>query len=168
MPVSIDDFRAVMSRWTSGVTVVTTRSGEHVHGMVASSFTAVSTDPLTILFCADHRTRTYPLVKESGIFAVNVLASAQEDTFRVFAGQKGDPDASRFGGESPAVAVTGAPILPHSLAWLDCRVVAAHPGGRTHTIFVGEVLAVGLSDVDDEPPLVYFKRKVRHLVDASD
>ena len=64
-----------------------------------------------------------------------------------------------------ATAVSGAPILARSLAWLDCRVAAAYPGGKTHTIFVGEVLGAGLGDGegDEGAPLVYSQRQVRRL-----
>lgn len=157
-----------MSRWTSGVTVITARHGEQNHGMVASSFSSVSTDPVTVLFCADHGTRTYPLVKESGIFAVNILAASQEGTFWTFAGRKGNPQADRFEREQTFTATTGAPILEACTAWFDCRVIAEYPGGNTHSIFVGEVLDAGFGKGEHEPPLVYYRRKVRHLADAED
>ncbi|MBI3969819.1 MAG: flavin reductase [Chloroflexi bacterium] len=163
MSVSIDDFRAAMSRWTSGITVITVRHDDVTHGMVASSFAGVSTDPVTVLFCADHATRTYPLLKKSGAFVVNILAEDQAETFRVFAGQKGERDASKFEGEEVITAATGAPILAKSLAWFDCHIVAEHPGGNTHSIFVGEVVASDLGAGADHPPLVYFRRKVRRL-----
>ncbi|MGH2353020.1 MAG: flavin reductase family protein [Chloroflexota bacterium] len=163
MPVSIDDFRAVMSHWASGVTVITARHGEQMHGMVATSFCSVSTDPVTVLFCADHRTRTYPVVKGAGAFAVNILSEGQEDTFRVFAGWKGERDADKFASEETITATTGAPILKQCLGWLDCRVVAAYPGGNTHTIFVGEVVGAGAGV--DRPPLVYYHRHVRHFTE---
>lgn len=168
MPVSIDEFRRVMSRWTTGITVITAAHAGQTHGMVASSFCSVSADPITVLFCADHKTRTYPLVKESGAFAVNILTTEQEEVFRVFAGQKGDRDADKFAGEEVITAVTGSPILKRSMGWFDCRVIAEYAGGSTHTIFVGEVMAADLADGADHPPLVYFHRAVRHLVDVQD
>lgn len=168
MPVSIDTFRSVMSRWTSGITVVTSQVGESRHGMVASSFTSVSTDPVSVLFCADHGTRTYPLVRDSGIFAVSILSASQEDTFWLFAGRKGDPAADRFAAIEHFTSVTGAPILRHSIAWMDCRVIAEHAGGHTHSIFVGEVLEADFGADEQLAPLVYFNRKVRHLADAAE
>src|SRR6266508_6635531 len=132
MAVTIDDFRRVMSRWTTGITVITDKYGDQVHGMVASSFCSVSTDPLSVLFCAAPRTRTYPLVKDSGAFAVNILAQDQEEVFRVFAGQKGDHEANRFAGEGVLTAATGAPLLADCMAWFDCKVISAYPGGSTH------------------------------------
>jgi flavin reductase (DIM6/NTAB) family NADH-FMN oxidoreductase RutF len=168
MPVSIDEFRHVMSRWTSGITVVTAAFEGQTHGMVASSFASVSADPVSVLFCADHGTRTYPLVKQSGAFAVNILSQEQEEVFRVFAGQKGDRDVDKFAGSDVATAVTGSPILKQCLGWFDCRVIAAYPGGNTHTIFVGEVIAADLGTGADQPPLVYFHRAVRRLAAAEE
>jgi flavin reductase (DIM6/NTAB) family NADH-FMN oxidoreductase RutF len=168
MPVSIDTFRGVMSRWTTGITVVTSQRGDQRSGMVASSFTSVSADPVSVLFCADHRTRTYPVVRESGIFAVNILSSTQDETFWIFAGMKGDPAADRFATLETFSAVTGAPILRHSIAWLDCRVIAEHKGGNTHSIFVGEVLDADFGADEELAPLVYFNRKVRHLADPDE
>jgi flavin reductase (DIM6/NTAB) family NADH-FMN oxidoreductase RutF len=165
MTVSIDTFRAVMSRWSTGITVITARHEERSHGMVASSFCSVSADPLLVLFCADHRTRTFPLVEASGAFAVNILSETQEDTFRIFAGWKGEPDADKFAGEPVETATTGSPILTNALAWFDCRVHASYPGGNTHTIFLGEVVDAGIGEAAeaDVPPLVYYHRKVRKL-----
>src|SRR5262245_5633235 len=144
MTVSIDTFRAVMSRWSSGITVITARHDGRIHGMAATSFCSVSADPLLVLFCADQRTRTFPLVEASGAFAVNIVSESQDDTFRVFAGWKGDPDGDKFAGQAVETAATGSPILKDALAWLDCRVYATYPGGNTHTIFVGEVVAAGI------------------------
>ena len=168
MVISSDEVRTVRSRWTSGITVITAKHGDVEHGMVASSFCSVSADPLTVLFCAAHKTRTYPLVKDSGAFVVNILSREQEETFRVVAGQKGEPNADKFAGEAVKTAVTGAPVLQDSMAWFDCRVLAEYPGGNTHTIFVGEIVAGDLGDGAHHEPLVYFNRKVRRLTDIEE
>ena len=173
-----DDYKAVMSHWCSGVTVITARDGERVHGMVASSFTGVSIDPMTVLFCADRRTRTHAVAKAAGAFAVNILAHDQQETFRVFTGQQGDPE-DRFAAEETTTAVTGAPILTRSLGWMDCRIIAEYPGGNSHSIFIGQVLAAGApgapsaTHVESAPasasrsPMVYYQRKVRTVTDPS-
>ena len=162
-PLVPDLFKAVMNRWCSGVTVISGRDGDRIHGMVASSFTSVSLDPITVLFCANHSTRTHAVVKAAGAFAVNILAEDQLDTFRVFAGQAGNPE-DRFAGERVTTAITGAPILSRSLAWLDCLLIAEYPGGNTHSIFLGEVLAAGVDGAAAaRPPLTYFDRRAHRL-----
>ena len=57
---------------------------------------------------------------------------------------------------------TGAPVLDHTQAWLECRLSAVHEGGD-HTIFVGSVLGAGRSS--DEDPLLYAGGAFRRLAD---
>jgi hydroxymethylglutaryl-CoA lyase len=61
----------------------------------------------------------------------------------------------RFAGLKTTTAVTGSPLLPDSLAWVDCIVWAMYDGGD-HTIFVGEVRDLSVSDLD--MPLLYHNR----------
>ena len=61
----------------------------------------------------------------------------------------------RFAGVEVSRAVTGAPILPGNLAWVDCKLHSALPGGD-HTIFVGEVVDAAAPAEGD--PLLYFNR----------
>jgi hydroxymethylglutaryl-CoA lyase len=66
------------------------------------------------------------------------------------------PDVvDRFAGLTTSTAVTGSPLLPEVLCWLDCRVWNVYDGGD-HSIFVGEVLAVDTSGADT--PLLYHNR----------
>ncbi|MCD9198628.1 flavin reductase [Aeromicrobium wangtongii] len=133
-------FRDVMAQWPSGVTIVTTLSGDGAwHGMTASSFSSVSLEPPLVSICLSKNLYSHQLIAESGIFGVNVLAKDQTDVGRRFAGM--DPGVEdRFAGETWTTAATGVPLLDSGLGWFDCRVVHAYPGGD-HTIFVGEVLA---------------------------
>lgn len=133
-------FRDVMAQWPSGVTVVTTLSGDQSwHGMTASSFSSVSLDPPLVSICLSRNLYSHQLIADSGIFGVNVLAKDQTDVGRRFAGMDAGVE-DRFAGESWTTAATGVPLLDSALGWFDCRVVHAYPGGD-HTIFVGEVLA---------------------------
>ncbi|MGI5271792.1 flavin reductase [Nonomuraea sp. CA-218870] len=136
MTASGESFRAAMAQWPSGVVIVTTGTEGAWHGMTASSFTSVSLDPPMVLVCLAHGTRTHRLIAEHGFFAVSVLGKDQVAIGRRFAGQ--EPAADRFAGGSWIPAGTGAPVLADAVAWLDCRVAHAYPGGD-HTIFVGEV-----------------------------
>jgi flavin reductase (DIM6/NTAB) family NADH-FMN oxidoreductase RutF len=68
--------------------------------------------------------------------------------------------SDRFAGIDVYTAKTGCPLLPGVLGWLDCRLAAAHDGGD-HTIFVGEVVAADVADVDN--PILYYKRQWREL-----
>lgn len=56
-----DFFRQVMGHFTTGVSVVTTRSEEGLAGLTVNSFISVSLDPPLVLFCIDVRSMALPL-----------------------------------------------------------------------------------------------------------
>ena len=150
MPVTKDEFRSAMSRFASGVTVVTTRSEDHhPSGLTVSSFASLSLEPPLVLVCIDKRASIHDSLVEGRYFAVNVLAEDQEILSRRFASR----DADRFSGTGYADGVTGVPILNDVLAAVECRIVHTYPGGD-HTIVVGEVEH---ANVSDGKPLAYFR-----------
>ena len=151
MPVDADEFKRSLGCWATGVTIVTARAGDHIHGMTVSAFAEVSLDPPLVLVCADKSSNTHPVIAEGGVFAVNVLARDQEQLSNRFASKK-DED-KRFDGLEIESGPTGAPLLPGTVAALDCRVVAAHDAGD-HVIYLGEVQEVRSSDRE---PLLYVR-----------
>ena len=157
-----EEFRKLMGRWTTGVTIVTARSGEKIHGMTVSAFTEVSLDPPLVLVCCDKSSNTQQLMAEGGVFAVNILARDQEEVSNRFASKK--DEFRRFEGLDYRSGETGSPLLAGALATLDCRVVAAHEAGD-HVIYVGEVVGV---EVSERAPLLHYRRAYRSLSDSDD
>ncbi|MCP4139114.1 MAG: hydroxymethylglutaryl-CoA lyase [Chloroflexi bacterium] len=149
-----NNFKRAMSQFASGVTVVTTKHGDTPIGITASSFTSLSMDPPLVLVSLSKKLFTHNVIADSGIFAVNVLSARQLDLGMRFAGMM--PEIKdRFAGLNTRTAATGSPLLPDSLAWVDCTVWASYDGGD-HTIFVGEVKDLDVSDYDT--PLLYHNR----------
>lgn len=149
-----NDFKRAMSQFASGVTVVTTKHGDTPIGITASSFTSLSLDPPLVIVSLDKKLFTHNVIAESGFFAVNVLSARQWELGMRFAGMK--PEIKdRFAGLKTKIAETGSPIFPESLAWVDCKVWNMYDGGD-HTIFVGEVKDLSVSDYD--MPLLYHNR----------
>jgi flavin reductase (DIM6/NTAB) family NADH-FMN oxidoreductase RutF len=149
--------RGVFGRFATGVTVVTVPTPDGAgHGMTANSFTSVSLDPPLVLICVDRGTDTHGLLLAAGVFAVSVLPADRADLSDRFARS---PDHS-LSGLDVRRAATGAPVLADSLAHLDCRVEAVHPGGD-HDIVVGRVLAAEVGPRDD--PLIFFASGYRRL-----
>jgi flavin reductase (DIM6/NTAB) family NADH-FMN oxidoreductase RutF len=157
-----EHFRRVMGQFATGVTVVTTRLGDEVHGLTANAVCSVSLEPLLVLVCVDHAADTHPLLEKSGVFAVNILSDEQEGLSRVFAGPT-EEKAGRLETMGYRTAATGAPIIEGCLAYLDCRVVAAYPGGD-HTIFVGQVEEAEIGE--DVPPLLFFRGRYARVWEA--
>ena len=70
-------FRKVMSHFVTGVTIVTSRSGDEIHGMTCNAFCSISMAPLTVMVCLAKNTRTERLIEKSQVFAVNILSDSQ-------------------------------------------------------------------------------------------
>jgi flavin reductase (DIM6/NTAB) family NADH-FMN oxidoreductase RutF len=159
---SPDDLRAAAGRFATGVVVVTAVAADGTdHAMTANSFASVSLDPLLVLVCVERGTRFHDAVLEAGAWAVSVLPAGARESAAWFA-TKGRPLA----GQLDRVAhrrgrVTSAAVLADSLAVLECRTWAVHPGGD-HTILVGEVLGIDLPETPGEP-LVFYRSRYRVL-----
>ncbi len=156
MPVSSQDFRAALSRFASGVTIITAVQGGEKRGMTASAFVSVSLNPPLILVSVDRRAAMHAVLEEGGAFAVNILSQSQQLLSDHFAGR---PDP---GLRIPWHELGGLPVLGGAAAQLACTSHASYPGGD-HTLFVGEVQAVCLSD---KAPLAHFGGKYRGLGDV--
>lgn len=155
--------RSAFGAFATGITIVTAGRIEP-RGMTANSFTSVSLDPALALVCVLRDSALHGAVVESGEFAISVLCPGQEETARYFA------DRSRPRGKEEFEPVdsrpgphTGAPILSGSLAWLECRLAAVYDGGD-HSIFLGNVLAVGAEP--DSDALLYHRGRFRRLTAA--
>ena len=159
MPIDQDAFKQALRGWASGVTVVTSRAGDKVHGMTVSAFSSVSADPPLVLVCANQSSTTHSVIEEGGIFAVNILAKHQEDISNVFASSKNEE--TRLERVDWSQGETGAPLIHESLASLECKVRSAHREG-SHTIYIGEVEAVHLNE---STPLLYFGGGYRSIND---
>ncbi len=149
-----DLFREAMSRFASGVTVVTSNRGDLRVGITASSFVSVSADPPMVLVCLTRVHPAHSVIEEVRAFAVNILGAHQLEIGLRFAGLR--PEITdRFLGLACALGVTGSPLLVDSLASLDCRLVKTHEGGD-HAILIGEVVHAQVAG--DGPPLLYHQR----------
>ncbi len=160
MPISPEEFKQTLSRWATGVTIVTARAGDLIHGMTVSAFAEVSLDPPLVLVCADKTSNTHALIAEGGVFAVNVLSVEQAELSTRFASKENEDQ--RFDDVECETAKTGAPLIAGSLAALDCSLVAAHDAGD-HVIYVGRVEA---SRCSEREPLVYYGSAYRALAKA--
>ncbi|MEO6393317.1 MAG: flavin reductase family protein [Pyrinomonadaceae bacterium] len=157
MPVSNDEFRAVLGRFASGVTVVTTIDAEdRPRGMTVSAFSSISLDPPLVAVSIDRGTASHAAITHSGVFVVNILADDQEVLSRHFASATAD----KFEGIAFSSGLEGIPVLTGTLATLECRTKHVYEGGD-HTIFVAEVEQARIAD---GAPLLYFRGGYARLV----
>ena len=128
-------FRAALSQFATGVTIITTRDQDgSFFGLTASSFNSVSLTPPLVLWSLGQKSRSMPLFAENSHYVINVLAADQAELAERFASRLDD----RFSGVDFSLSQNGLPILGGVSAWFECHNRSRHPEGD-HVIFVGEV-----------------------------
>jgi flavin reductase (DIM6/NTAB) family NADH-FMN oxidoreductase RutF len=158
MALTSDEFRRALGQFATGVTIITLDLDGEVHGMTANAFASVSLDPMLVLVCVDHTTRTHAHLHAKKRFGVNVLCEGQRRISEYYA----RPERTHERAEEEAGARfertrLGTPVLHGALAYLECRLQSAHDAGD-HTIFIAEVEDVV---IQDGQPLLFFRGKYR-------
>jgi flavin reductase (DIM6/NTAB) family NADH-FMN oxidoreductase RutF/DNA-binding FadR family transcriptional regulator len=155
-----DQFRDVIGRFASGVTVITiTKDGKPL-GATASAFTSLSDEPPMILICMNKSSETGMAIHEHGNFAVNILGESHPDLAMRFAGKGAD----KFEGVSHETGANGGPLLVDALATLECTVTEETSGG-THLVFLA---SVDRASAKPGTPLTYFRGKFGRFHQSED
>lgn len=150
-------FREVMGHFATGVAVVTARKGDgSAVGLTVSALTSVSLDPTLLLICVHKDAGPHDEIIRRGVFAVNVLSAEQDAMAMHFADEEAE---MRFQGMEVESAPQGSPLIPLSLAWLECSISEVLPGGD-HSVIVGEVQACGAGPGD---PLLFFRGRLKGM-----
>jgi flavin reductase (DIM6/NTAB) family NADH-FMN oxidoreductase RutF len=142
-------FRQALGAVCAPVAVVTSFSDGRPHGTTVSAFCSLSLSPPLVLIALDVRSELLALVRDAGVYAINVLASDQQDLAQKFA-RKG-PD--KFDGVGWALE-HDVPRLDGAASWVVCRLEDLLPGGD-HVIAVGHVVH---AEARDAEPLLYRRR----------
>ncbi len=142
-------FRQALSRFATGVTVVTTfapgASKGDTHsssfaGITASSFNTLSLQPPLVLWSLGTQARSLPLFHAGTHYVITVLAADQLELCQRFAYGQGD----RFAQTPYQLGQAGLPILNGALAWFECHNRSRYEEGD-HVLFVGEVERCGFT-----------------------
>jgi flavin reductase (DIM6/NTAB) family NADH-FMN oxidoreductase RutF len=146
--VAGEDLRAVMRLFPTGVAVVTVDANGRQIGLTVASLVTLSLEPPLVGVAVSRQAALHELLRESGAFAVSLLAAGQEAVAQHFA--RGVPPIAMWAGMEVEPG-EGPPLLAGAVGWLRCRV-AGETGAGTHTFFVGSVESAVPGTA--EPPLV--------------
>lgn len=150
MNVNPDEFRAVLGRFPSGVTVVTTKAADGSdQGMTVSAFCSVSLEPPLVLICIEKTASVYDALTIAPGFVVNILSARQEQIARRFS----IVDIDRFEGVGFTRSSNGYAVLDDVLGLIECLQVGRYDAGD-HTIILGQVEA---TRVENGTPLLYYR-----------
>ncbi len=123
-----------------GLYLITSKDGERINGQIANTVFQISSDPPTIAISINKQNLTNEFIKNSGLFAVSILA---EETPLSLIGQfgfKSGRDVDKFADVNYQTTAQGLPYLEDdAVAYIEAKLIQDVDAG-THTIFIGEIV----------------------------
>lgn len=150
-------FRRLLSRFASGIAIITAREGERDVGMTVSAFCSVSLSPPLVLVCVDRTASMHSLLLSHPKLGISIMASEHEAHCRRFADKK---ETRRFEGVPFSRGESDVMLLDDAMAHLECQLVS-HCDAGDHTIFIAQVENGAMHDGQ---PLLYFGGRYAQLV----
>ena len=148
-------FRNVAGKFATGITIITVKTDDQVHGMTVNGFMSVSLEPPLIMVSIGNQQKMLDHLIQSGRFGVSILKEDQENISSHFAGKPDEKLKVDF------LDINDTPILQNHLAYFVAKVVNTHKEGD-HTLFVGEVEECTAAETQ-EGPLLFFGGGYRRL-----
>lgn len=129
--------RNLLGSYPTGVAIVTTRTSEgRPVGLTINSFASLSLTPPLVLWSLVSHSSNLDVFRQCSHFAINVLASKQEDLAKRFATSA---IADKFADVALQETPEGLPVIDRALATLVC----AHDHCREvgdHLLLVGKIV----------------------------
>ena len=141
-------FRAALGQFCTGVVVATGCLDGEPAGFAAQSFSSLSLDPPLVMLCPAKSSTSWPKLRDSGAFCINVLGDDQKALCDLFA----KTGVDKFGALDWQPGVTGSPVLKDVIAYIDCDLELEHDAGD-HTIAVGRVRGLQVLQPEKVPLL---------------
>jgi len=151
VPANSRWFREVLGQYPTGVCVVTAMEpGGAPAGMAVGSFSSASLSPPLVAFFPDRASTSWPRIRATGKFCVNILAAEQESVCRRLSSKGGN----KFEALPYRLSPGGAPIIESCVAWIDCDIHATQDAGD-HEVVLGLVRELQIES--GGLPLIFFQ-----------
>ncbi len=160
--LSAKEFKAALAQFATGVVLVTSDDDGEDAAMTASAFLSLSIDPPLVLLSVRAGSRMHGVLTRQPHWAASVLSAGQQPVAARFAVSQRPTDRLLFADLAHHRGpYTGALILDHALAAVECRTEQVVPAGD-HTLVIGRVLAAERRN-PDAPALLRFRSRYRTL-----
>ncbi|PJG50317.1 flavin reductase [Bradyrhizobium forestalis] len=166
MNPSIDPlhFRRMLGYYASGITVVCGLDSGEPLGFTCQSFHSVSLNPPLVSLSIMSTSKTWPRIRATGCFSVNILLEEQRDISDKFAKSGGD----RWAGVRWEATGAGNPKILGLIVCLDCVHHAEYEAGD-HIIAIGNVLDTCGPDqfFNRRTPLLFYQGPYHRIVEDT-
>lgn len=107
--------------FTYGLYAITTGDEQQRNAFTANWVSQVSFDPPLVVLSIENDSVSLPIIRRTGLFAVNVYAADQRDLAGLL-GKSFGKHPEKVDGLAFDVGETGCPVLSVGLAFVECRV----------------------------------------------
>lgn len=128
----------------NALALVGSRSGDDWNAMTTSWITQVAMEPVLIAVGVDKKAVTHRLIVDGAAFSVNLWDSDDTRPFVKFS-KPATKEGMALNGRPISEGVTGSPIFDEAIAWMECRIANSVDCG-SHTLFIGEMVACGITN----------------------
>ncbi len=143
--------KTALFKLSYGVYVVSTWNNGKATGCTANSAMQITSEPATIAVSINHDNFTNQCIKDTGVFALNILGENVDPMVIGSFGFRSGRDTDKFEGIDHLVKGY-LPVLPQAMSYITCKVINTMETD-THTVFLGEVTDAG--NLSNDTPMTY-------------
>tara|TARA_B100001540_G_C15456667_1_gene483659 strand:+ start:72 stop:536 length:465 start_codon:yes stop_codon:yes gene_type:complete len=149
--VNNNNFKKTLSKFTTGITIVSTIKNSNLVGKTINSFSSLSLSPPLILFSLDIKSTKLNIFKTSKLVSINILSNKQKKISENFAKKNPNWDKVEY-----KISQNGIPLICNCVSNLECSIINKIKKGD-HIIFICKVLKV--MNHNKLRPLIYYDSK---------
>ena len=140
-------FKSIMSKFTTGVTIITINNNNNYIGKTVNSFSSLSLNPPLVLFSLEKKSSSAKDFIKSSDVGINILSKKQKKLSIYFSQLKPKWEAKEI-----FLSKNNIPLIKGSIANLNCKKIKTINQGD-HVIFICKLLEGKISA--KLKPLVY-------------
>jgi len=153
------DVQGALFTLSYGLFLLSSREDGRYNGQTSNTVFQITADPRQIALGVNKANLTHEYIISSGVCAVTILGQGDLDLVRRFGFQSGR-NADKFAGLQYSLGpVTGCPLLPGGVAYLEGRInpkLTTDTG--THTLFIADVVGGGVLAGGEPLTYDYYRR----------
>jgi len=140
----------VLKNLSYGMYVIGSKDDRNV-GCIANTVVQITSVPMTIAISINHNNYTNEVIKKTNKFSISILSEKSNPEIIGTFGYSSSKDIDKFE-KFETKQLEGMPIITDACGNIVCKVIATMET-NTHTIFLGEVIA--LENYTEDKPMTY-------------
>lgn len=144
--------------FTYGLYAITSGDEQQRNAFTANWVSQVSFDPPLVALSIETDSISLPIIRRTGLFAVNVYSADQRDLAGLL-GKSFSKHPEKLESLAFVIGETGCPVLVECMAYVECRVQGEMPAGDS-TLLLAQVEGAAVLRRTD--PLTMFAAGFKH------